>query len=159
MSHFVAKGPQPVGLTDERSAAHQPFAEDRVRQVFDTYSAETRDELLRLRALIFAAADGIEQVGRLTETLKWGQPSYLPEKARVGTTVRIDARKNPDRGYAMYVHCQTTLADDFRELYPGLFTFEGNRAILFETGADVPHDALKHCIGLALTYHLKARGG
>jgi hypothetical protein len=135
----------------------RPFSDERVQAVFDGYPPEIRDALLGLRDLIFEAAEGIDQVGGLTETLKWGQPSYLPERARVGTTVRIDARKKPHPGYAMYVHCQTSLADDFRELYPGLFSFEGNRAVLFDDG-DIPRDALKHCIGLALTYHLKRRG-
>ena len=138
-------------------AKHRPFSDERVKAVFDGYAPEIRDQLLGLRALIFEAADDIEQVGKLVETLKWGQPSYLQLKARVGTTVRIDARKEPECGYAMYVHCQTTLADDFRELYPDHFKFEGNRALLFDTGVEVPRDELKHCIGLALTYHLKPR--
>lgn len=146
-------------LPDERAIAHRPFAEDRVRQVFDACSSDTRDDLLRLRALIFEAADGIEQVDTLTETLKWGQPAYLPAKPGIGSTVRIGALKEPRRGYAMYVHCQTTLVEDFREIYPGLFRFEGNRALLFDHGEELPGDALKHCIGLALTYHLKARRG
>ena len=90
---------------------------------------------------------------------QFAQPAYLPAKARTGTTVRIDAVKgDPDR-YAAYFHCQTTLIDSFRELYPDEFTFEGNRALLFERGGKLPKAALKHCIGLALTYHSTPRTG
>ncbi len=135
------------------------FRDENVKSVFETYGQETGDRLLVLRELIFEAAEGIDDVGELVETLKWGQPAYLPAKPRTGTTIRIAALKDPRRGAAMYVHCQTTLVDDFKELYPGTFTFEGNRALVFEDGAEVPRDALKHCIGLALTYHLKGRRG
>lgn len=52
----------------------------------------------------------------------------------------------------MYFNCQTTLVDTFRTLFPEL-RCEGNRAILFEVGEELPVDALSQCITLALTYH------
>src|SRR6185436_187895 len=80
-----------------------------VAAVFEIYPPRLREALLALRGLILAVASeaGVEVV----ETLKWGQPSYLPARPRVGTTVRIDALKGSADGYAMYVHCQTTLMD------------------------------------------------
>ena len=54
----------------------------------------------------------------------------------------------------MYFHCQTNLVATFRELYPTELQFEGNRSIRFARGAALPLDALRHCIALALTYHL-----
>lgn len=127
-----------------------------MKAAFDAYPAETRRRLLQLRALIFETAADVRQVGTLIETLKWGQPAYLPEKPRIGSTIRIDALGDRQTGYAMYFHCQTTLVASFRQLYPKLFDFQGDRALLF-TGHEVPRDALKHCIALALTYHLKAQ--
>ncbi len=137
----------------------RPFSDESVKAAFEAHSGATGVELHRLRGLILEAAENIEEVGALTETLKWGQPAYLPTRARTGTTLRIDALKEPRRGVALYVHCQTTLAEDFKELYPGLFTYEGNRALVFEEGAELPREELKHCVGLALTYHLKKRRG
>lgn len=127
-------------------------SDPKVAAVFDAYGPGQRAALLDLRGLILAAAAeaGVEVV----ETLKWGEPAYLPAKARVGTTVRIDALKGSADGYAMYVHCQTTLMDSYRHLYPDDFTFEGQRALVFRAGAAVPEAALKHCIAMALTYHL-----
>jgi hypothetical protein len=72
------------------------------------------------------------------ETLKWGEPAYLPKKARVGTTVRINAVKGSADRYGAYFHCQTTLLESFRHLYPDAFTYEGSRAILFRLGEAYP---------------------
>jgi hypothetical protein len=47
------------------------------------------------------------------------------------------------------------LVGSFRELYPDEFTFEGNRVLLFARDDKPPQAALKHCIGLALTYHAR----
>ena len=131
------------------------FADPAVKAVFDAYPARVRAPLLKLRALILAAAKETAGVGALKETLKWGQPAYLPVKPRTGTTVRIDALKNGD-GYAAFFHCQTTLVSSFRERYGARFSYEGNRALVFPVDRKIPEKALKHCFAMALTYH-KAR--
>ena len=126
-----------------------------VRAVFEAQPAALRDALLELRGHILAAAAGSGRVGELAETLKWGEPAYLPKRPRVGTTVRINAVKGSADRYAAYFHCQTTLLESFRHLYPGAFEFDGNRAILFQVGEPYAADALRRCLALALTYHLK----
>ena len=132
------------------------FADPAVAAVFAAYPAGMRKRLLALRALVFDVAAKTDGVGPLTETLKWGQPSYLTEETKSGTTVRIDRLKKGD-GYALYVHCQSGLVPKFRELYPDTFRYEGKRALLFETDARLPLPELRHCIGLALTHHLRAK--
>ena len=132
------------------------FADPAVAAVFKAYPAGLRRRLMALRALVFEVAAGTDGVGRLTETLKWGQPSYLTEETKSGTTVRIDRLKKGD-GYALYVHCQSGLVPTFRALYPDTFRCEGKRALLFETDARLPLPELRHCIGLALTHHLRAK--
>ncbi|MCW5738449.1 MAG: DUF1801 domain-containing protein [Enhydrobacter sp.] len=132
------------------------FADPAVAAVFRAYPAEMRKSVLALRELVFDVAANTEGVGRLTETLKWGQPSYLTEETKSGTTVRIDRLKKGD-GYALYVHCQSGLVPRFRELYPDTFRYEGKRALLFDTDAPLPLPELRHCIGLALTHHLRAK--
>ncbi len=127
-------------------------APDHVGAVFDALPPGQRDALLVLRQLILDTA-GSADVGELVETLKWGDPAYLPKRPRVGTTVRINALKGTTDGYALYVHCQTTLLDQYRLLYPEAFAFDGQRALLFSTREPLPEDALRHCIALALTYH------
>jgi hypothetical protein len=112
--------------------------------------------LRKLRELMFETAAQTPGVGRLTETLKWGQPSYLTEETGSGTTVRIDRLKSGE-GYAVYFHCQSGLVGQFRELYPDIFRYEGKRAIVFGLKDRVPVRALRHCIGLALTHHLRRK--
>jgi hypothetical protein len=110
-----------------------------------------RARLIELRELIYATAEATPGVGALVETLKWGEPAYHPAKARIGTTLRINAHKNAADTYAIYVPCQTTLMAEFRDLYPGVFRTEGERALLFAASARTPVKPLRHCIGLALT--------
>lgn len=135
----------------------RPFDDPAVKAVFDAYPPPLRADLLALRALILDTAAETDGVGPLVETLKWGQPSYLPARPRIGTTVRIDALKDRADGYALFVHCQSRLAETFRQRYPDQFTFDGNRALLFTQGQPLPRDALEHCIALALTLHLRKR--
>ena len=126
--------------------------------VFDSNPKPVRTKLLALRQLIFDTAKTTKGVGALEETLKWGQPSYLTAETKSGSTVRIDQVKPEGGQYAVYFHCQTNLVETFRELYPEL-RYGGNRAILLDAGRMLPEAALRHCVALALTYHLGKRKG
>lgn len=128
-----------------------------VAAVFETYPKRVRTKLLFLRQLIFDVASKTAGVGELEETLKWGQPSYLTTKSKSGSLVRIDQIKSQPGKYAMYFHCQTTLVDTFKEMFRDEFKFEGNRSIVFEETDSVPAKELRHCISLALTYHLNKK--
>ena len=132
------------------------FADKAVAATFENYPAGLRRKLIALRELIFDVSRNTDGVGRLTETLKWGQPSYLTEETGSGSTVRIDRLKGGDR-YAIYFHCQSGLVDQFRSIYPETFRYEGKRAIVFDGNARVPTRALRHCIGLALTHHVRKK--
>jgi hypothetical protein len=59
--------------------------------------------------------------------------------------------------YAVYFHCQTDLVETFRGLYPKEFNYGGNRSILLNAQDEIPGAALRHCVALALTYHLNKR--
>jgi len=133
------------------------FAEPAVEAVFNTYPTRLKTRLLALRRLILETASTTAGVGALQETLKWGQPSYLTTATKSGSTVRIDQVKSAPDCYAVYFHCQTDLVETFRELYPTEFTYGGNRSILLNAKDEIPESALRHCIALALTYHLNKR--
>jgi hypothetical protein len=128
-----------------------------VEAVFRTYPRPIREKLLALRQLILDTAESTEGVGPLEETLKWGQPSYLTLETKSGSTIRIDQVKPAADQYAVYFHCQTDLVATFRELYPNEFSYGGNRSILFNARDKIPKPALRHCLALALTYHLNKR--
>lgn len=126
-----------------------------VDAVLSAYPKPVKARLLALRRLIFDTARTTKGVGALQETLKWGQPSYLTPETKSGSTIRIDQLKSGDGGYAVYFHCQTDLVETFRELYPTEMRYGGNRCILLNAGDDLPEAALRHCVALALTYHLR----
>lgn len=121
-----------------------------VAEVFNNYPESMRQELLFLRQLVLDTASETENVKKVEETLKWGEPSYI---AKSGSTIRIGWRKSNPKQYAMFFHCKTKLIDTFKEIYLETFEFEGNRAIVFNKGDEIPIEELKHCISLSLTYH------
>ncbi len=124
-----------------------------VAAVFDGYPEKMKQQLLTIRELILNTAAEIEEVGKLEETLKWGEPSYLTSQTKSGSTIRIHSRKVEPGTYGVFFNCQTTLVETFRQSYADLFDFEGNRAIVFHEDDDIPIDALRHCVAQALTYH------
>jgi hypothetical protein len=127
-----------------------------ISAVLSAYAKPVKDKLLALRRLIFKTARTTEGVGALEEALKWGQPSYLTSESKSGSTIRIDGVRSVPNQYAVYFHCQTNLVETFRELYPEL-RYGGNRCILLDAADELPEAALRHCVALALTYHLSKR--
>jgi Domain of unknown function (DU1801) len=134
------------------------FSDPAVEAAFDAYPKPLKARLLALRRLIFDTARTVEGVGPLQETLKWGQPSYLTPETKSGSTIRIDRTKSANQ-YAIYFHCQTNLVETFRELYPAEMSYGGNRSIILNADDEMPEPALRHCVALALTYHLNKRKG
>ncbi len=138
------------------------FADPAVKAVFDGYPEPLRSRLLFVRAQIFDIARSTDGVGPLDEVLKWGQPSYLAAASKSGSTIRLGAVAKEDDRYALFFHCQTTLGGTYRDLYDGVLTFGGNRSIVFDNATDLTDEnleALRHCISLALTYHLAKKKG
>ncbi|MBT2130175.1 DUF1801 domain-containing protein [Aliiroseovarius lamellibrachiae] len=124
-----------------------------VARAFEDLPPDVQDPLGDLRQLIFETAANTPGVGPITETLKWGQPSYLTEKTKAGSTLRLGCPKSG--GFAIFTHCQTSIMSDFQALFPNDFTFDGNRAVVFSAGDDLPLEKLRFLISRALTYHLK----
>lgn len=121
-----------------------------VQTKFESYPENIQKVMHRLRSLIYEVAheDGVDD---LEECLKWGEPSYTSKK---GSTLRIDWKEKDPNHYAMYFHCKTSLVETFRELYPQEFRYSKNRAIVFPVESDIPEKELKHCVSLALRYHM-----
>ncbi len=124
-----------------------------VQAAFAAAPPGARDGMLALRGLIFDQARDLPQVGRVEEALRWGQPSYLTPDTKSGSTIRLGARK--EGGFALYVHCQTTLIADFRDMAGDAFRYQGKRAVLFDTTDDIQPALLSALIRKALTYHLR----
>lgn len=117
------------------------------------YPVRVREQLLDIRLMIFATASATAGVGALSETLKWGEPAYLTEQTRSGTTIRLGVSKlAPDRG-AVFFNCRTNLVENFRTHFADTFDFLGNRALIVPASVRLEETPLSLCLRMALTYH------
>ena len=84
-------------------------------------SEPARDTLLKIRAMIYVLAADLP-VGRIEETLKWGQPSYATPDTKAATPIRLGITKNGTP--AIFTHCQSTVMGDFQAICGPGYTFE-----------------------------------
>ena len=125
-----------------------------VDNVIKGYPPLAQNYALKLRALILETAQQDERIGPLTETLKWGEPSYLTEKTKSGTTLRFAWKEKHPAKIGIFVSCQTSLITSFQDQFHGELNFEGTRAIWLGLDKPLPRDILAICIAKTLTYHL-----
>ena len=148
--------------TIAKRATSAPRLSAELKQVYAQFPHAPRRVLMQLRRLIFTTAASDSSIGALTETLKWGEPAFLTQATKSGTTVRIGWKVKAPKDIALYVHCQTSLVETFRTLYRAEYgagnseelRFEGNRAVIVGIDRELPEEALKRMIHAALTYHL-----
>jgi hypothetical protein len=129
---------------------------EQVRKAYDRFDALVAKRLLEIRQLIFELAEQDDQIGKITETLKWGDPSYLTEQSKSGTTIRLSKVKDEANYCGIYVHCQTRLISEFRDNFADAFEFSGNRAVLIDVNKPLEETPVKMFLQKALTYHLKS---
>ena len=106
-----------------------------------------------IRAAILSAVADTPHVGPISETLKWGQPSWLTEACKSGTTIRVAWTQAQADQIGLYLNCQTTLIATMREIYPDAFTYAGNRGLFSPLDAPLPTGPLDHVIRMAQSYH------
>jgi len=121
-----------------------------VKKTIKNYPETIQDRLLTIREIIFSLASENDDIDKIEETLKWGEPSYI---AKSGSTIRIAWKKSSPQKYGIYFNCNSKLIDTFKEIYPSTFIYEGNRAIIFNQGQKIQTNELTHCLLMALTYH------
>lgn len=130
--------------------------DEQVRKAYDRFDALVAKRLLEIRLLIFELAELDDQIGVITETLKWGEPSYLTEQSKSGTTIRLSKVKDEANYCGIYVHCQTRLISEFRDSFADALEFSGNRAVLIDVNKPLEETPVKMFLQKALTYHLKS---
>ncbi len=120
-----------------------------VDQIISNYPERAQQRLNQLRELIIDTAEK-DDITKLVETTKWGEPSYISKK---GSTIRMDWKaRNPDK-YYLYFICSTELVSTFKIIFGDELRFEKNRAIELNLNEPIPVSALKRCLSLALNYH------
>lgn len=133
------------------------MVDDCIKSIINTYPSEAQNKFNQIRELVFKVAESNPAIGRINETVKWGEPAYLAEKKRVGTTVRIAWKQKHEKFIGIYLNCKTTLVENIATLFPNDFLILGNRGLLIKLDDEIPYDAIHFCIEMSLTYHLKKR--
>ena len=108
------------------------FQNSEIRNIFEGYLPQTKQALLTIRQWIFEIATSSDEIGKIEECLKWGEPSYVTHSPKSGTTFRLSQLKSNPNEYALFVHCQTTLIEEFRVVYPD-FKYDKNRGVIFDS--------------------------
>lgn len=129
-----------------------------VAEAFSRYREPVRARLLEIRGIVFSVAAETQGIGPLTETLKWGEPAYLTEASRSGTTIRLGTTPSAPGECAVLFNCKTTLVETFRAHFSDDFAFDGNRALVVSTTGVLPRKPLILCLHAALTYHWRKPG-
>ncbi|MEM7253827.1 MAG: DUF1801 domain-containing protein [Pseudomonadota bacterium] len=126
-----------------------------VDAIVNTYPPTARRVFRALRTGLHRVAKR-EDAGPITEALKWGEPSYLTDTSKSGTTVRIAWKEKTPAQCHIYVHCQTNIIETLRAKFPN-GRFEGNRAVVIPLDGPRPNALIDACFTLALTYHRHKR--
>ncbi len=137
---------------------HAPaFEDEKVAAKFASYPEPAAQMLLTIRNWIFELASANANIGKLGESLKWGEPAWRP-KSGVGTTIRADWKdKSPDC-VKIFFDCKTDLIDLTRSLLSADLECKGNRAIVLPLDRPLPEQAVKTALGWALSYHSDRKG-
>ncbi len=121
-----------------------------VRKTIKLYPEDIQEKLISIRQMIFTLASKNPEIGKIEETLKWGEPSYIAQK---GSTIRLAWRKSNPESYGIFFNCKSKLVETYKEIYPKSFHYQDNRAMIFNSSQKIPKIELNHCLLLALTYH------
>ena len=127
-----------------------------VSAAFEAYPPGAQAVLLPIRELIYETAASLEGVGPLTETLKWGEPAYLTEKSKSGTTIRLGwSCQTPGVMRA----CSSAVRPRWLRAGARNMTARWNSSAIARSASPFPtrrqKSPLQHCIAMALSYHTR----
>lgn len=122
------------------------------RAYIEGYAPEIRGALLRLRALVIETIHRDSLIGPVTETLKWGQPSFVPVRKCSGTTLRLATKNEQSQTVGLFYHCQTKLGEQLRLMLPPETEYDGSRGVLFHHSASFSAEQVSIIVSKVLTY-------
>lgn len=128
-----------------------------VAEAFARVPGPVSARLLEIRRQIFDLSEETETIGPLAEVLRWGEPAYLTQITRSGTTIRLGRTRLAPKDAAIFFNCQTSLVEEFRVQFANVFRFEKNRAVIIPHERPLPKIAVQFCLWRALNYHLGER--
>ena len=125
-----------------------------ITKVVASYPELAQQRFFEIRHILLSTAMDNPQVGKLQETLKWGEPAYLTSQTKTGTTIRVAWKAKHPEYIGIYFNCRTSLVATIKDLFPNDFRFEGSRGLLLKLDK-FPVNTLSYCFEMALLYHIK----
>ena len=132
-----------------------PFQDSDIEDIYNAFPSPIKIKCLQLRRAIFDIACNDPKIGIIEETLRWNEPAYIPSQSKSGSMIRIQHNPNKPYDFALVFLCSTTLIAQFKEQYPNIFTFGGNRTLEFMAAQPLPMSEINNCILQALTYYIQ----
>lgn len=129
------------------------FASKLFNDAVKGYSFDVVDKLIQLKSIIYEQASSNDKIGKIEESLKWGQLSYVSQN-RSGTPIRLGIEKKIPDCLGLYVNCSTTVISDIKHIYGDTLRYGGNRALLFSSQDDLPENEIRHVVDMILSYHI-----
>lgn len=117
----------------------------KIEDYYPTYTDIEKEKLQEMSNLIERVAEKLSVV--IKAERKWGQLSF---SSTIGTPIRI--ARFDENHVAFFVHCQTTLVEQWREMFTDSLEFSKTRAVLLKNHEELPINELEICIQMALTY-------
>jgi hypothetical protein len=121
-----------------------------VRAAFEAFPRRVQLQMKRLRRLILDVAHDDPHIGELTETLRWGEPAYIPNAS--GSLVRLGWKSRTPEEVLLLFHCQTSLVSDFRARFGDTLQFQKDRAIILPVDSRIDEPIIRTCVHHAFTY-------
>ncbi|MGM0219324.1 DUF1801 domain-containing protein [Enterococcus sp. AZ126] len=116
-----------------------------VPSIYSDYSQNEQDKIQEIIGVIVSVSEDLNI--ELTTSIKWNQLSFSCQN---GTPIRVDRFSEGVIG--IFVHCQTTLVEEWREIFGGTMLYSKTRAILLDSNKLLPEKELEMCIQMALNY-------
>ena len=136
---------------------HTKFENLDVKREYYKFPKKMQTKMLELREMIFEVANNNKNIGKISETLKWGEPTYQPNQSKTGSPLKINYKKEMGTNFSLYVMSSTDLIETFKKLYPKTFYYNGTREVIINSNKKIPRKEIYNCIELALTYKFKEK--
>lgn len=120
-----------------------------IEKLIECYPPVVLDRFNEFRSLLFEVAQSTNGVKKITEEIKWGEPSY---RSNIGSPVRFGWKEQQPEIFGLYFICTTSLVETFQRVYPGFFRVDGNRGLLFKVEPELEKEPLDNCLRMAITY-------
>ncbi|MBO6792556.1 MAG: hypothetical protein JJ895_01505 [Balneolaceae bacterium] len=120
-----------------------------IKPIIERYPDNVKTRFIEFKELLLNTASALEDVTKIDEDIKWGEPSYM---SNIGSPVRFGWSEKRSDQFRIHFICSTNLVETFHRVYPDLFLFDGNRGLIFDPDKSLESEPLNNCLKMALRY-------